>query len=467
MKKGYPFLIIFFAVSLVAILSFVPWHDITGGVIKDFDLFADLKPDSLKTAQGDGNEFVDPTLIEDLQNMADTMTTAVLPNNNDSISRTESSRAIVLENKANRVDGQVVIEDYTSRQAGLANLKKALSQNKARIAVIGDSYIEGDILTQDLRSQLQNIYGGRGVGYVPAHSKVAGFRRTVNIKDSGWTEYDVQKASSKPYFNIAGEYFSASSKAFVQYKGQSKDSRLASWSQSSVMFIAPVDGNLIMTTDSTSHEFTVIGNKQPQFLTINEETSSFRFESQIPGLIFLGAWLHDPSGVILDCMSNRGDSGASHRKINSELSAEMRKNVNYDLIIMEYGINALTSDQYNYNGYGNLMRQVIERLQECYPNADILMLGIGDRGQKIDGEVHSLPTASAMVEAQRKAAREAGALFFDMREAMGGQDAVVDWRNRHLINGDYIHLNSAGGKELATLIINAIQYNLKNEQKGE
>ncbi|MCF0214693.1 MAG: hypothetical protein HUK13_09740, partial [Muribaculaceae bacterium] len=92
----------------------------------------------------------------------------------------------------------------------------------------------------------------------------------------------------------------------------------------------------------------------------------------------------------------------------------------------------------------------------CYPNADILLLGIGDRGQKSGGEVHSMVTAPKMVAAQRRAAQKAGCLFWDTREAMGGEDAIVDWRNRKLVNGDYIHLNHNGGKELGKLLFESL-----------
>ncbi len=441
---------------MVGLLSLVPWHDLTGGAIKDYDLFGDLWPDTTRVAKAAGNEFVDPTLAEE-----------ILENAQDSVSESapvaESVPAPIPTPACARVDGEMVIEDYTANGQGLQNLKRALARGNARIAVLGDSYIEGDIFTQDIRSQLQSRYGGNGVGYMPPHSHVAGFRQTVNLKDDGWTRYDVQKASHKPYFNIAGEYFVAQGNATVKYTGNPKVPRLARWDRSSFLFIAPVAGNIVMATDSTSQEFTVAASPEPQLLTMHETTSSLRIDTQIPGLIFLGAWLEGEGGVTVDCMSNRGDSGASHRKINADLAAQMRQHIDYDLIIMEYGINALTADQFNYSSYGNLMRQLCAQLRLCYPNADILMLAIGDRGQKVDGEVHSLPSSSAMVAAQRQAAREAGVLFWDTREAMGGEDAVVEWRNRKLVNGDYIHLNSAGGKELATLLVGSIQKMLSDE----
>ena len=87
-------------------------------------------------------------------------------------------------------------------------------------------------------------------------------------------------------------------------------------------------------------------------------------------------------------------------------------------------------------------------------------MGVGDRGVKIGTEVQSLPTVTAMVQAQRETARRSGTHFWDTRAAMGGDRAVVDWRKRKLLNADYIHLNHAGGAELANLFDKALKHEI-------
>jgi lysophospholipase L1-like esterase len=183
--------------------------------------------------------------------------------------------------------------------------------------------------------------------------------------------------------------------------------------------------------------------------------------TNIAGLTSLGIYLNNASGVVLDNMSMRGNSGISHRNIDEQLAAQMRKFIDYDLIILEYGINALSSQQTDYTAYGKIMQQVINKVRKCYPNADILLMGIGDRGQKLGGEVQSLPTSQAMVDAQRNAAIACGCLFWDTREAMGGKNAVLSWRERGLINADYIHLNAKGGAALSTEFIKSFKHAMK------
>ncbi|MDP1746487.1 MAG: hypothetical protein Q8L90_12975, partial [Bacteroidota bacterium] len=64
-------------------------------------------------------------------------------------------------------------------------------KTKTRIAYFGDSMIEGDLITQDLRSAMQDDFGGYGVGFVPITSIVAGFRSSVIHSFNGWTTYNL------------------------------------------------------------------------------------------------------------------------------------------------------------------------------------------------------------------------------------------------------------------------------------
>lgn len=135
--------------------------------------------------------------------------------------------------------------------------------------------------------------------------------------------------------------------------------------------------------------------------------------------------------------------------------------IDYDLIILEFGINAMSAQQKDYSIYCSRMVEVINHVRRCYPRADLLVMGVGDRGEKRGGQVRSMSTAPAMIAAQRDAARRAHCLFWDTREAMGGEDAVVAWSNEGLINKDYIHMTHKGGARLAKELFNAIQHDIK------
>lgn len=83
----------------------------------------------------------------------------------------------------------IPIEDFGAADStALGRLyEKLLAGEPVRIAFMGDSFVEGDILTADLRESLQDTFGGGGVGFVPAASPFTGFRQTVKTTSKGWT----------------------------------------------------------------------------------------------------------------------------------------------------------------------------------------------------------------------------------------------------------------------------------------
>ena len=93
--------------------------------------------------------------------------------------------------------GMTCIEDYSdSTLRGMTAFYRALDDlakrpRHVRIAYFGDSFIEADILTADLREKLQQKYGGCGVGFVTITSMTSGYRPTVRHSFSGWSSHSI------------------------------------------------------------------------------------------------------------------------------------------------------------------------------------------------------------------------------------------------------------------------------------
>ena len=201
--------------------------------------------------------------------------------------------------------------------------------------------------------------------------------------------------------------------------------------------------------------------------TVSIDSASIKtFEVSVPSgssITALGVWLDAYTGVSVDCMSSRGFSGVTLRDISSGVCSSLSQSgIGYDLIVLEFGINAMSPGQTDYTSYGKLMAKVISHIRECYPDAAIMLMGIGDRGEKHGADVRSMPGAVAMVNAQRDVARLTGSLFWDTREAMGGDGAIVSWANANhpRANKDYIHLNHHGGSVLAQEFVKSLSHAL-------
>lgn len=456
------------AISLLAMLSVLDWNGISGGKLNNFSLLEDLL--SADRSAGEihkAAEIIDPSLEDAINEVTSEAELPVhdIPANNIT-QQTEVCQDnpgdMVRNFTVSRIDSVLPIEDYSPDGNGLRHLKAALaacSERRARIAVIGDSYIEGDIFTQDIRRLLQNEFGGRGVGYMSMHSDFPGFRRSVHQSDHGWEIRDMRNCSGDSIKPLSGEYAIGSYGATLTLRG-SKITNADRWSSTKILFQSDNDGVLTVSTDGSSSDFTVRGSEKVQMIELSAETTKMTFTSNIDGLRVFGSWIEDNNGVGVDCMSLRGNSGVSQRMISPKLTHEMNAYVPYDLIVIEYGLNALSATQSDYTHYSKLMEKVVDRIRKCYPDCDILLLGVGDRGRKSGSAVSSLPTVDAMVSAQRSCARNKGILFWDTREAMGGKDAVVEWRKRGLLNADYIHLNHKGGAELAKEFVNSLKMKL-------
>ncbi len=453
------FAVIISAVIFLILLSICPWQSWTGGRLKDFSLIT-----GVKTPVAVDNDTtlsdIDPELvamqaeIESAEKHDNSMDTAIVFSPSD-IDFTVPTR-----------EGVVLIEDYSANGNGLARLSNTLSQassRNVRIAMVGDSYIEGDILAQDIRSQLQSIYGGCGVGYVGAFSQFPGFRHSVIQTTSGWDEVEIRKMNDDPLRTILGHYHKAqTSVATTRFKATSKVPHADAWMRSRVLFIAPSSGAVSLeSSDTQLASMAVSASDSLQSLTYDGKVSDLKLKSDIKGLKVLGLWLEGRNGIVLDDISLRGNSGVSHRKLNESMTRQMRRWIDYDLIILEFGMNVLSATQRNYSSYGKGLVEVINNLKRLYPNAQILVMGVGDRGTKVGSDVVSMSTIPALIKAQRDAAAATGSLFYDTREAMGGNGAALDWHNRKLVNSDYVHLNHKGGKVLGEIFVKSLNSSIK------
>lgn len=167
MKKDYlndVFKMLLWTLLFLVLFSFIPEIKIGSFTSRKVDMLSDIR-------------LVKSRLRPELQNqiaVADTISPDTIAMKKDTIQIRKEPERIH--------DGVVLFEDYSGNESGLNHLCNALSNSEnspVRIAFLGDSFIEADILTQDIREELQSHFGGRGVGYVPMTSMTAGFRRTV------------------------------------------------------------------------------------------------------------------------------------------------------------------------------------------------------------------------------------------------------------------------------------------------
>jgi hypothetical protein len=128
----------------------------------------------------------------------------------------------------------------------------------------------------------------------------------------------------------------------------------------------------------------------------------------------------------------------------------------YDLVVLQYGLNIVSDSVLQYGWYAKRMEEAVRHVRVCFPDADILMLGVSDRSRQVDGTFETMPAVLALLHAQRQAARRSGVAFWNVFGAMGGENSMIRFVENNWASKDYTHLSFRGGKEIASALLKAI-----------
>ncbi|MEG2613370.1 MAG: hypothetical protein RR971_07765, partial [Alistipes sp.] len=165
-------------------------------------------------------------------------------------------------------EGVTPIEDFDTTGNGLlqALYAKLYDGESVRIAVLGDSFIEGDILTADLRERLQEVYGGTGAGFAPMASPLTGFRRTVKTQSKGWSSYNIMQYRTTPQtlrdeFYVSGWVCQAETGAQTRWACSDTRKHLNPCQGARVLFVSRGDSRAEVTVNDTLRRmFTIEGD---------------------------------------------------------------------------------------------------------------------------------------------------------------------------------------------------------------
>lgn len=368
--------------------------------------------------------------------------------------------------------GMTCIEDYSdSTRRGMSPFYEALDRlssgnNLVRIAVFGDSFIEADILTADLREMLQKKFGGCGVGFVTITSMTSGYRPTVRHTYGGWSSHAV---TDSVYFDkkkqgISGHYFVPREGAYVELRGQNKyASLLDTCQQASIFFYnkGAVDLSVRINKDQPRN-YSFDPSERLQQMQVDGRIGSVRWTvNSADSTLFYGLAMDGKKGIILDNFSLRGSSGLSLRGISPEMLKQFNNQRPYDLIILEYGLNIATERGRNYDNYQRGLMTAIKHLKTCFPQAGLLLLSVGDRDYKTEnGDLRTMPGVKNLIRYQQNMAAESNIAFWNMFEAMGGEGSMAKMVHAKptMANYDYTHINFRGGKHLAGLLYETLIY---------
>ena len=361
---------------------------------------------------------------------------------------------------------------------GLDNFLAALRQTKAdghktRIAYFGDSMIEGDLITGDLRNSLQTAFGGSGVGYVPITSITAEFRSTIHQTfSSDWREYNLVSPELPAAYplGISGHVFlphvagaptdssTSSAESWVDFQTSRQFAPLRRFAEARLFYGPGAGGDQVLaTTDGHAVPHALAGSQAVNELLLKPGTPArhlrLAFATHAPRPVY-GVSFEEEQGITLDNFSFRGNSGMSLTRIPPRQLAAFGQVQPYDLIILHYGVNVASAKVKSYTFYERAMTRVVDRMQRAFPRASILIVGMSDKSSRSEGEFTTDPSVPLLLAAQQRVARRNHVAFWNLFEAMGGENSMVSWveDSPALANKDYTHVNSRGARRIADLL---------------
>lgn len=476
---------IIFAVTIVLLtaVSFLPEdHSLFGIDIKHIDMFADIR------VEEEEEDFLFDEYWEDESDSLDVDPVFTDDENDDSslllqtykINKAEFgllSEALDMSGEFLEAESEK-IEEYeaysriktnqepiSGNTAQLKNFFSALDRSgskKVRIAHYGDSGIEGDLVTADLREILQSEFGGGGVGYLPIYPEGMSYRQTTKFSNSGnWKMYGINSRNPKRLpVGINGEVFINEGKGWFEYETNNRF-RHSRYFDEVRLFYSNASGSLEYSINGSSDKTQKLlsGDKVREIKLSRKSSKSIKFKVSKPEQgYFYGLSLENGPGVYVDNFAFRGNSGVDLRDIPIEKLKEFDKLLNYDLIIFQFGLNALSARKKNYKKYEKDMIKVVEHFKKAFPNTSFIMISSQDKSVKKSNKFMTDPQLENLLQAQINIARETKIAFWNLFEAMGGKNSMINWVNSNpsLAYKDYIHFNEAGVKKVASLFIEAL-----------
>lgn len=356
--------------------------------------------------------------------------------------------------------------------------KTQLDGAGVRILHYGDSQIEGDRVTGYLRSRMQRVFGGAGVGMqcvVPPVSPPFG----LSIQSgAGWKYHSIMPATKRKkefHYGLAGsvcqygQEVEDAETGETRYQGSVEITRKLSAGSgmrfSHVrVFIHTAQSPCrvdLQQGDSTLWEASIgaLPSVQQVVVPISPQLSKFSLSFSSAALAdVLALSFEGEGGVQVDNVPLRGSSGGDFTAINDTVFREMASFLHPKLVLLQFGVNVVPGQMEAYGFYREMLKRQIARLRGLLPGVTFIMLGVSDMGMKEEDDFISYPNIPKVRNAQRQAALESGIAFWDTYLAMGGANSIVAWVNAEppLATADYVHFTPRGARFIGEMFYSAL-----------
>lgn len=401
------------------------------------------------------NSYKSVDILADVQK--DTLKTAVLVTN-DTTSKSSLN--------GKKTDTALIADYSTDSLMRLLTFFNKLDQakplhKKVRIAYFGDSFIESDNITADIRKHLQTQFGGSGIGFLPVQSVVSAQYRSINFSTKGfWQDYHFKSNPYKLPLGLTGHIFYPLGSVTTAYATKNKEqfydiklyTGLHTANKAPTIFIAK-DGKAATINVSNTQLI-----NETYINAANAPVTDVRIAASDKKLPVYGISIENREGVYIDNYAYRGNSSLLTNLITKETWQAFNKHLQYDLVILHYGLNGISHDAKQFPWFENSMNKLIQTIKQNVPNTPILLISTSDIAYRYNGKYSTDNSVPFMVATQQKIATTNKVAFWDLYNAMGGENTMVHWAEDKptLAYKDYTHVNDKGAQKIADIFYNRL-----------
>jgi lysophospholipase L1-like esterase len=336
-----------------------------------------------------------------------------------------------------------------------------------RILHFGDSHVAGDNWTGYLRKAFQNRFGDAGPGLVLPGAAFKGYRHigAKSAHERGWEGVTLRAPTNDGLIGLPGAILHGVPRGLAHASARVTSSFSAfelqlvdATGETSCVSLA-VDGSDSVSPfeEQIAESFGVLKFlRNPEPLEFGPHTLGIAKCGGVPRILGLDL-ASGKSGIIYDSLGINGAQLTDVEHIQPDLRQTLMQHMKPALVIVSYGTNdmsrlGLTSGEYK----ADCLR-VLGGIRRDVPDAAVLVSGPLDRQTKVvKRRLYFKERSTLVIDALRQAALETGCGFWDAREAMGGEGAMLRWRRAGLAQPDLVHLNGHGYEKLAGLLFGQI-----------
>jgi lysophospholipase L1-like esterase len=365
-----------------------------------------------------------------------------------------------------------------------ATLSAASRQRIARVGIWGGSHMAAEFFTTEFRQALQERYGVGGAGHVNLLYGRPGLNLPVSAfcRTGEWhEELPPRTVNSPKIFSGLGLYAMTANSphAALEIDLRSTHAKYRAH-QIALHFLRQPDGgsfDLIVDGENLG----TLDTQGPRAIGVVEIKALMplsRIElrvSEQKSVTLLGLFAEDHQGAVLDNFGIAGAAGNYWRGVEPELFKAAVSERSYDAVVLAYGTNDVTGNNWNPERYRGDYRQILIAMRAALPQAACILITPGDRVtrfyvkkivkvkinkrktvNKTQVTTHydllTYPQRHAQAAAiQRELGDEYQCMVWDMSivmREMGGAYALMK-RSPPWMANDLIHLTPAGYREMA------------------